>query len=251
MEDKEKKEFKTEKISAGSYDLNKWLYGGYETDIITMIAGPAGCGKTNFVLLAACSQAKKGNKVIFIDTEGGFSLERVKQLIGEDYEKVLENILLLKATGFEEQRKIFTKLLETLRKEHASLMIVDGMTMLYRLELGDAVHEKDDEKIKEVNRELASQMRTLAEIARKQQIPVLITNQVYSEFQSEEDMKKGIEKRVNLVGGDLLKYWSKCIIELQNNRGKRKAILLKHRSLPEKEFVFEIINSGVRKKGLF
>ena len=78
------------KISAGSYDLNKWLYGGYEKDIITTIYGPAGSGKSNFCLLVACSQAKKGNKVIFIDTEGGFSIDRVKQLTGQDYEKVLE-----------------------------------------------------------------------------------------------------------------------------------------------------------------
>lgn len=49
-----------------------------------MIAGPPGCGKTNFVILASCSQAKKGKKVIFVDTEGGFSVERVKQIVGEE-----------------------------------------------------------------------------------------------------------------------------------------------------------------------
>ena len=30
------------KISTGSFDLNAWLNGGYEKDIITMIAGPPG-----------------------------------------------------------------------------------------------------------------------------------------------------------------------------------------------------------------
>ena len=28
------------KISAGSYDINKWLFGGYDKDIITTIFGP-------------------------------------------------------------------------------------------------------------------------------------------------------------------------------------------------------------------
>jgi len=237
------------KISAGSYDLNKWLFGGYEKDIITMIAGSAGSGKTNFVIIASCSQAKKGNKVLFIDTEGGFSSDRVKQLVEEEYDKVLENILLMKPTNFEEQKKDFEKILEKIKKEHISLIIVDGMTMLYRLELGDAHQSKDDNKIKEVNRELAKQMRILAEIARKQNIPILITNQVYSEFLCEEDLKKGVKKQTNLVGGDLLKYWSKCIIELENEKGKRKAILKKHRSMPEKEILFEITNKGVRKRG--
>ncbi|MBS3085661.1 DNA repair and recombination protein RadB [Candidatus Pacearchaeota archaeon] len=237
------------KISAGSYDLNKWLFGGYEKDIITMIAGPAGSGKTNFCVIAAASQAKKENKVIFIDTEGGFSIERIKQLVGEETEKILKNMLLLKPTSFEEQKKDFLKLLQNIKKGEVGLIIVDGMTMLYRLELGDASQLKDESKIKEVNREMANQMKTLAEIARRQNIPVLITNQVYTEFLSEQELRKGVEKKVNLVGGDLLKYWSKCIIELKQEGSKRKAILLKHRSLPQKELIFEITNKGIRKRG--
>ncbi len=238
---------KTERISAGSYDLNKWLFGGYEKDIITMIAGPAGSGKTNFCVLVACSQAKKGNKILFIDTEGGFSIDRVKQIVGDAAEEILENILLMQPTNFDEQKKLFLKILNKIKKEHINLIIVDGMTMLYRLELGDA--KKNDEKIKQVNKELAKQMRILAEISRKQNIPVIITNQVYSEFLSEEELRKGVKRGVNLVGGDLLKYWSKCIIELQNEKGKRKAILRKHRSLPEKELNFIITNKGIKKRG--
>ncbi len=244
MSDKSEK-----KISAGSFDLNKWLYGGYEKDIITMIAGPPGSGKTNFVILAACSQAKKGNKIIFIDTEGGFSSDRVKQIAPESYDNILKNFLILSPTNFEEQKKVFTNLLNQLKKEQVGLIIVDGIAMLYRLELGDAVKSKEDEKIKGVNREVAKQMRMLAEISRKQNIPVLITNQVYSGFLSEEELKKGMKKEMNIVGGDLTKYWSKCIIELQNESGKRKAVLLKHRSLPQKEMSFEIRNKGIFKKG--
>lgn len=240
---------KTEKISTGSYDLNTWLYGGYDTDIITMIAGSPGSGKTNFVILAACSQAKKGNKIIFVDSEGGFSIDRIKQIVGkENLDKILENILILNPTSFEEQKRDFVKLLGLVKKEQIGLIVIDGMAMLYRLELGDAVKSGEDEKIKEINREVARQMRALAEISRKQNIPIIITNQVYSEFLSEEDLKKGIERGTNLVGGDLFKYWSKCIIELKNEKGKRKAILLKHRSLPEKEMEFVIKNEGVFRK---
>ena len=239
------------KISTGSYDLNKWLYGGYEQDVITMIAGPAGSGKTNFTILAACSQAKKGNKVLFVDTEGGFSVERVKQIVGEKYKEYLDNIILSEPTSFEEQKKLFLKLLEKIKKQHIELIIVDGMAMLYRLELGDAIQSREDDKIKKVNGEVANQMRILAEISRKQKIPILITNQVYFSFQSEEEWKKGAEKEYNLVGGDLFKYWSKCIIELKNEKAKRKAVLVKHRSLPQKEMGFEIRNEGIFKKRFF
>jgi len=240
-----------EKISAGSFDLNKWLYGGYEKGIITMIAGPPASGKTNFVLLATCSQAKKGNKIIFIDTEGGFSSERVRQIVGEGYEKILKNILLLNPTSFDEQKKIFMKLLNRVKKQNIGLIVVDGMAMLYRLELGDAIKLKEENKVKEINREVAKQMRILAEISRKQNIPVLITNQVYHEFLSEEEWKKRIKPEANIVGGDLFKYWSKTIIELKNENGKKKAILLKHRNMPRKELSFEIRDKGIFRKRWF
>ena len=227
------------KISAGSYDLNKWLFGGYESDIVSVIYGGSGTGKTNFCLLACISQAKKGKKVIYIDTEGGFSVERVKQLSGKDYSKVLENILLLKPTNFTEQKKSFEDLLKNLKKDSKDdigLIIVDGMTILYRLDFAVA-REKGEREIQKINSELVEQIKTLAEIARKKEIPVIVTNQVYR-----------YEDESKMVGGDILKYWGKCHIELVYDKGRRSAFLRKHRSLPEKELVFQITNSGVRKR---
>ncbi|MEA3414048.1 MAG: DNA repair and recombination protein RadB [Nanoarchaeota archaeon] len=240
-----------DKISTGSFDLNDWLLGGYEKEIVTMIVGPAGSGKTNLTLLAACSQAKE-NKVIYIDTEGGFSTERVKQIVGEEnIEKVLENILILNPTNFDEQKKAFKKLLDHVNKDQIDLIVVDSIVMLYRLELGDAIQLKNEDKIKQVNRDVARQMRDLVEISRKQKIPILVTNQVYEDFLSFEDLQNNVEKKTNIVGGDLFKYWSKCIIELKHKGRTRKAILLKHRNIEEKEFNFEIKDKGIFKKRLF
>ena len=210
------------KISAGSYELNKFLFGGYETDIITTLYGPGASGKTNLCILVAASQAKKGNKVIYMDTEGGFSIDRIKQVLFKDNEKLeqtLSNILLLKPTTFEEQELDFGKLLKNVKTSNVSLIIIDSIAMLYRLELGDAIKTGEDERIREVNRRLARQLKELNEIARKQNIPIIVTNQVYSEFQKDFNSE---EKTYSMVGGDLLKYWSKCLIELQNYRGKRK-----------------------------
>ena len=235
------------KVSAGSYDLNVWLQGGYDVDVITTFYGGPGSGKTNFCLTVAVSQAKKGNKVIFMDTEGGFSSERVKQLIaskkvnGTGSEKeltsdeVLANILVLKPTNFKEQQQAFDQLLRYV-KEQISLIVIDGMTMLYRLDFADA--RKDLSELQQVNSVLTKQMRLLAEISRKQNIPVLVTNQVY---------KWNDETR--MVAGDIVKYWSKCLIELVNEKGRRTAYLRKHRSLPEKSLDFRIEDSGIKKKG--
>lgn len=236
------------KISAGNYDLNVWLKGGYDSGIVTTFYGGPGSGKTNLCMIAAVSQAKKCKKVIFIDTEGGFSSERVKQLFnskstngnGKDVsvEDVLENILVLKPTNFKEQQQTFDQLLKYV-KEQVSLIIVDGMTMLYRLDFADArSSEKDIENMQIVNTALTKQMRLLVEIARKNDIPILVTNQTYN-------WNDGIR----MVAGDIVRYWSKCLIELNNESGKRTAFLRKHRSIEEKSLTFQIHDGGIRKRG--
>jgi len=225
-----------EKISAGSYDLNKWLYGGYERGVVTVFYGAPASGKTNFCMLAAVSQAKKGNKVVYVDTEGGFSTERVKQLAQENTKDVLKNIILLNPTNFEEQEEAFKKLLKYL-KENVNLIIVDGMTILYRLDLA-AAREKEPDSFHKVNAHLAWQMKTLAEIARKNNLSVLITNQVYRWEESDK-----------MVAGDILRYWGKCLIELVYQGGKRTAYLRKHRNLPESSFPFTIVSEGIKKRG--
>jgi len=178
--------------------------------------------------------AKTEKRVIYIDTEGGFSVERLKQL-DANYKDLLDSIILLKPTKFEEQKATFEKLLELVESSpnDIGLIIVDTISMLYRLELGRS------EDIYTVNKELGRQIAILTEIARKKNIPVLISNQVYAKFD-----ERG---KVNMVGGDFLKYGSKCLIELQRGHdGIRKAVLKKHRSLPEDaEVLFKIINEGI------
>lgn len=240
-----------DKILTGSRDINLWLEGGYERGVITLFYGPAASGKSNFVILAACHKAKKNKKIIFIDSEGSFSVDRVKQIAGDNHEMILKNVVILRPTNFNEQKDAFIKMYKELKKsENIGLIIVDSITMLYRLELADA-RKNGLESIQKVNSDLAKQMKTLYEISRKKNIPVLITAQVYNDFLSEEDWLSGKEAGVNVVGGDIVKYWSKCIIELQNKNGKKKALIKKHRSIPEKIFNFQIINEGIVKKGWF
>ena len=234
------------KVMTGSHDINKWLEGGYENGIITMFYGPAASGKSNFVLLAACHLAKKDKKIVFIDTEASVSLERIKQISGGIPDMILKNIIILKPVNFYEQKKAFMKLLKEYKSNNIGLIVVDSMVMFYRLELAEA-RKNGIEEVRRINNELANQMKALYEIARKQDIPVLITTQVYNDYLNEEDWLKGKEAGVNVVGGDILKYWSKCIIELKNKNGKKRAIIRKHRSLAEKELNFEICNEGIRK----
>jgi DNA repair protein RadB len=216
------------KISTGS-DIMDWLLeGGYENEIITTIYGPPGSGKSNLCLLCMVNNYDK--KIIYVDTEGSFSIARIKQL-ADNYEDILKKIIVLTPTNFDEQKKVFEKL-KNLVTDKIGLIIIDSIAMLYRLEIGIT---KD---IFKVNRDLGVQLVNLIQIARKFKIPVIITNQVYADF---EDKSK-----VNMVGGDILRYASKCLIELQRTDTEKKAILRKHRSLPEgKEIKFKITDTGI------
>lgn len=221
------------KIPTGAYPIDLLLDGGIETDIITSFYGSSASGKTNIALIASVNIAKSGKKVIFIDTEGGFSFERIKQLSGNLYEDVLKNIILFKPVNFQEQKKDVVLSYEYAKKDSdVGLIVIDSISMLYRLERGDS-------DSKDVNIELAKQLQLLSEIARRYNIPVIVTNQVYSLFEE--------KNKIEIVGGDLIKYWSKCLIELKVlGNGVREAILKKHRYLPEGRSVkFIITNNGL------
>lgn len=219
-----------ERLSSGSEVMDSLLDGGFEKDIITTIYGPAGSGKTCTCILVSIGVVKNGKKVIFIDTEGGFSVERLKQ-ISPEYEKILENMLFFKPVNFDEQKDVFEKL-KDLINDRIGLVVVDTISMLYRAELGKNVD------IYKINKELGLQLSYLSEICRKKNIPVILTNQVYSNFEE--------EGKVNMVGGDMMKYSSKCLIELKNLKGShRAAILIKHRSIiDEKSIFFKIFDKG-------
>ena len=205
--------------------LDTNLFGDNIYKNITLIYGPAASGKTTCCLLASISMAKQGKKVIFIDTENGFSIERLKQLCGENYKKIIDNIFLLKVDSFTNQKKIFSELSDIVKKGKFSLVIVDTFGAHYRRVL------KDD--IKGINNASIAQLKILKYLT-DLGIVVLITNQVYANIN-----EKG---KIESVGGKMVKNFSKVLIELQNlSHGKRKVILLK----PEyKESIFKIKKEG-------
>lgn len=208
------------KVSCGSRDLDVFL-GGYDS-VINCIYGPPASGKTTLCLMAAVDLAKKGGKVIFVDTENGFSFERFKQLCRGEFSKVIDNIILFRIKDFEDQCEKINDLRKVVLAGKIGLVIVDTIGMYYRLE------SKND--LYKANKGMDKQLKVLAEIARGG-IPVIMSNQVYTNIEN---------NRINLVGGDMLRNWSKCLIEL--NKNPRRITVVK----PEnKEMVFEIREGGI------
>lgn len=214
-------------LSTGSRPLDRLLGGGLSSKIVTQFYGPAGSGKTNVCLTTLVANARQ-KRVALIDTEGGFNQTRLEQIAGGFKERVLKNTVLLEPTSFEEQKKAVG---DALRAKPA-LIIADSMTYLYRLEL-------DWAKATKTNRELSRQLQELVAYARTTGTPVLVTNQVYT------DIDRGT---VEPVGGDVLRYASKAIVELAKTGadGIRTATLRKHSFKRENEAVkFRISERGL------
>ena len=215
---------KTSRVKAGEV-LNELLDGGFEKGVVSTVFGPAAAGKTTVAMILSKFVAEE-KKVYFLDTEGGFSVERFSQL-GDD--RLLKNILLMKPLNFLEQMKSVETVTKNIN-DKIGLIVVDTISALYRLE--------KSKNLKEVNNMLNLQLSWLTEAARRYNIPVLLTAQVYSDFEGKD--------KVKIVGGDFIKYNAKCLVELTTE--PRKAVIRKHRSLPEnKEIEFKIVSEGFEK----
>lgn len=213
--------------------IDSIIGGGVEKGCVTQFYGPPGSGKTNIVLQLLVQCARNGDKAIFVDTEGGLSIERVKQISGDDFDKFATKIMIFEPTTFKEQDEVLRKL-ETFidsKTERVELIVLDSAVALYRLKDGDST---------QMNRELGKQMASLSRIARKHHIAVVVTNHIYSVFEG--------DGMIEPVGGTILKYWSKIMVEIArvNGSGERFAILKRHRSRPEGlRARFRIVDNGL------
>lgn len=215
--------------------LDALLGGGVEKGTITQIFGPPSSGKSNIALNLAVNVAKNGKKVIYIDTEGGISIDRIKQIAQYDFEKVANNIIVFEPTNFLEQNDNLRAIEIWLKQnyEDVDLLVLDSAVALYRV---------DDMKSSKLNKELGKQMGILAKIARKYDMAVLLTNQIYNSFDEEGN------NDIKAVGGTILQYWSKVIIQLEKGEetNERIATLRRHRSIAEgKQATFRITSRGI------
>ena len=206
-----------------------------EPKTVTNFYGGPGTGKTNLCLMAAIECIKSGGCVTYIDTEGGFSKERLCQLTKEP-DHCLQKITLLEPKTFEEQGKVIRALEK--EKHKADLIILDSAVALYRLEYADPKAET-----LEAHRELSKQISILSTLSRDKNIPVIITAHTFQNWDTGQN---------EVVGGDMIKYWSKAIVYLErtNKTSERKATIVKHRWVPEGGTVkFVIVEDGIKPSG--
>lgn len=203
------------KLAIGCKPLDELLGGGVEGGIITEFYGEGGTGKTNICIQLARNCALEGRKVVFIDTEG-VSKERLSQICGGD-KTVVEKMLFFSPYSMSEQEEMVEKAL----KIDAGLVIIDSVNLYYRLGM------EEDEGT--ATRSLTRQLVNLQIVARRKNVPVVVTAQVYS-----------VGDEVKPFGGRSIDHMAKAVVRLDKVEGRRNdgkeervATLMKHRSQPE------------------
>ncbi|MFB1065523.1 DNA repair and recombination protein RadB [Natrinema sp. H-ect4] len=234
-----------EAISTGCSPVDELLGGGFERGAVTQLYGPPAAGKTNLALLAAVETAVDGGTVVYIDTEG-VSVDRFQQLLeatvdtesprdedggdADDVEAVASRIVIEDALDFEEQAEAVRDAEEF--AERADLIVLDSATGFYRLER--TADGDEGEALRSVTR----QVTHLLSLARKHDLAVVLTNQVFADPDSD---------RTRGLGGNTLEHWTGTVVRLERFRGgKRRATLEKHRSKPVGDSVqFRITDTGL------
>lgn len=225
-----------EAIETGCGPLDDLLGGGFERGTVSQVYGPPAAGKTNVALSAAVEVAANGGTAVYVDTEG-LSLSRFEQVASgrtDDVEDLTSRIIIKEAYDFAEQREAVRDTAEL--AERADLVVLDSATGFYRLK------RSEDEEGGEALREVASQVTHLLSLARKHDLAVVLTNQVYSDPESD---------RTRPLGGHTLEHWTGTVVRIERFRGgKRRATLEKHRAKPAGETAqFQITESGLESVG--
>jgi len=217
-------------VPIGCRALDELLGGGVEAGCLTLLYGEAGSGKTNVALQVARNVAREEKRVIYVDTEG-VSLERLRQMCGDDFEAVLPRILFSEPYSNEEQERLIEKAVKLVDEAtDIGVIVVDSMTMHYRLTL----RIEDPEERRSLTRQVARLLR----VSRKSEIPVVLTSQVYTDIERET---------IEPLGGHMLAHNCKTLVRLEKVApAVRRAVRVKHRHLAEGQSVkFRLTDRGV------
>jgi DNA repair protein RadB len=205
----------SDSIPTGCPPIDDLLGGGFERGAVTQVYGPPAAGKTNVVLSAAIEVAADGGSALYIDTEG-VSVDRMEQLASGHpgdggVEDLASRIIVSEALTFEEQREAVQDAAEF--APEVEFVVLDSATGFYRL-------ERTQQAEGEALRAVARQVTHLLSLARKHDLAVAFTNQVFTDPESDA---------TRALGGHTLDHWSGVILRLDRFRGgNRRATLEKH-----------------------
>ncbi len=233
-------------ISTGSENLNKLLGGrGVESRAMTEAFGAYGSGKSQLAFTLAVNvqlpkeQGGAEGKAVFIDTEGTFKPQRIRQIaegFGLNADKVLKNILVARAFNSDHQILLVDKINEMINGgELIKLVIIDSLTAHFRAEFSGRGELADRQQ--KLNRYLHGLMK----MAEQHNIAVYITNQVMAN----PGMMFG--DPTTPVGGHIVGHMSTYRLYFRRGKaGSRVAKMVDAPNLPENECQFFLTEKGIK-----
>ena len=193
------------RFSTGCNSLDNLLDGGIEAGVITQVYGLPGSGKTQ-LCHTLCVMLPPNYNAIYIDTEGSFRPERIKEIAkarGLDSKQILQRILVTKALDIKQlESRIEAACSKIDSDSKIKLLIVDSIIYHYRAEC--AGRSKLPEKIQRLNK----YMHLLLKTAHTSGVAAVVTNH---QTQASVD---GSYNRVASLGGYAMSYASKYRIHL-------------------------------------
>ena len=223
------------KILTGCSCIDSHLNGGISPQSVTLIYGEPETGKTTLAMQCAVNCAKQNLKTLFVDCDNTFSPKRLAQVASGKFEEIANLIILIKPADFREQTAVIDRISEYTEKNFG-LVIIDTLNSLYRAKVAES-----SEKAFRLNRELNRQMAILAQAAKTQKIPMVITSQVHSVFNETYVTVAPVATRV-------LKFWADTIIAMKpaENPQTIKAVLEKtHEKAQEATCHLRIDETGI------
>ncbi len=223
------------KILTGCSCIDSHLNGGISPESVTLIYGEPETGKTTLAMQCAVNCAMQNLKTLFVDCDNMFSPKRLEQVASGKFEEIADRIILIKPADFREQTAVIDRISEYTAKNFG-LVVIDTLNSLYRAKVAES-----SEKAFRLNRELNRQMAILAQAAKTQKIPMVITSQVHSVFNESYVTIAPVATRV-------LKFWADTIIamKLTENPQTIKAVLEKtHEKAQEVACYLRIDETGI------
>ncbi len=172
---------------------------------VVHIYGEAGSGKTTVAIQLAIGYSLKNKKVIYIDTEGKVSGEKIKNIASEEnFDNVNKNIKIYFPKDFDKQHDLIQKLEFYLSNQNIGAIIIDTMTNLYR----QAMLFKKDTKI--LYEKLAFEVAFLRKLSRDRNITIILVNQATmpKAIKNEDDSLRYNYERINPAAKAIMSYWA-------------------------------------------
>lgn len=182
--------------------------GGLLEGELTLLYGEAGSGKSGFMIQLASSSAAHGWKTIFIQSDGRFPSERLRQIAGSDWKKVVEQTPILEVEEFEQQEDLAESLSRYVTP-NVKLVLWDTFTSLYRL--AQSTSKQNVLLSKSLNRQLAF----LLELARKKNLAIVLAAQMRGVIHTSEPNGESEWGAEGPVAEKVLDYWTGVRLKLQ------------------------------------